>query len=360
VAVNSVRRIGTSTFVIGGHPKILIVRLSAIGDVVRVLPAATAVRQAYPSAQIDWVVESAAADILQNNPDLDRILVFDRGPRLVKSFLLFAGLLARVHEQRYDIAIDFHGVLKSGLLLFATRADQRISFSRPRAREGSHWFANDRVMLSAPVMNRVDENLELVSNSTLNASPTISTIHIDKQINTKVFRTITERKKNHPWLVLIHAPVDRPEKWWPDERFAALIDLFLGDGRFDVILTHGPGQRAMLDPILDCCKHDPIVPPPCVSLREYAGLVSKVSLYVGVDTGPMHIAAAVGTPVVAIFGGTSPQMHSPVGAPLRVFGGVRVSESTERATEVEARRALEGVLPSDVFSAAVDLLEENS
>ena len=85
-----------------------------------------------------------------------------------------------------------------------------------------------------------------------------------------------------------------------------------------------------------------------------------VSMYVGVDTGPMHISAAVGTPVVAIFGGTAPQMHAPVGAPSRILGGISVSRGMERVSLREAQSVLDGVLPSEVFDAAVELLQDSS
>ena len=343
-------------FVIGGAPKILIIRLSAIGDVVRVLPAAAAIRRAYPSAQIDWVVESAAADILFDNPLLDRVIVFDRGPRWLRNFVRFMGLRSRLREQRYDIAIDFHGVIKSGFLLGSTRAKRRISFGPPRSREGAFLFANERFALSEPVMNRVDENLELASTSMDNVHNVRLPFMIDEQINVDVFRMITELRKNRRWLVIVHAPVDRAEKRWPTERFIALINLLFEDGRFDVVLTHGPGQRGELDCIVDVCSESPIVPPECQSLREYAGLAAMASLYIGVDTGPMHIAAAVGTPVVAIFGGTAPSMHSPVGSACRTLGGITVQRCTDRVSLTEATRVLESVSPDEVFAAALDVL----
>lgn len=342
---------------IGGHPKILIIRLSAIGDVVRVLPAAAVIRHAYPSAQIDWVVESAAADILQETPLLDRVFVFDRGPHLLRSGVLFWRLRRRLREQNYDIAIDFHGILKSGLLLSSTRAPRRIAFAPDRAREGAHHFANELIVLSKPIMNRVEENLELCGNVVDGTTERLNTIVIDKHINTKAFELIAAARRDRPWLALIHAPVERAEKKWPNEHFAALVDMLLDDGRFDVVLSHGPGQRQMLVPILLKCRNEPIVPPPSESLREFAGLVSKVSLYIGVDTGPMHIAAAVGTPVVAIFGGTAPIMHTPVGAPCRVLGGVSLTRRTDSVSLDESKRVLEAVTPAEVFAASIELLE---
>ncbi len=343
---------------IGGHPKILIIRLSAIGDVVRVLPAAHAIRRAYPAAQIDWVVEAAAADILQENPALDRVLVFDRGQGLVRSIVLFWLMMNKLRDQHYDIAIDFHGILKSGLLLAATRAKRRIGFAPPRAREQAHRFANEHTELSSAILNRVNENLELCNSiCTVEASDPID-FEIDQRFNENVFRFIMDRRADKPWLVLVHAPVERPEKRWPADRFASLINLLHEDGRFDVLLTHGPGQGPMLTPILRGCQKQPILPPPCETLREFAGLAAMVSLYIGVDTGPMHIAAAVGTPVVAIFGGTDPKMHAPVGAPSITLGGVSLEQNTDRVPLAKAESVLDGVSPEEVFQSAVRLLGE--
>jgi ADP-heptose:LPS heptosyltransferase len=208
-------------------------------------------------------------------------------------------------------------------------------------------------------MNRVDENLELCNVVTGTQTNIANSIHIDKQINIDVFRAITEKRKDCPWLVLVHAPVERPEKRWPAERYASVIDLLMEDGRFDVVLTHGPGQRQMLTTILLKCANEPIVPPACDSLREFAGLAASASLYVGADTGPMHIAAAVGTPVVAIFGGTAPSMHRPIGASSRILGGVSFEDRVDRVSLEESLDVLEAVTAEDVFTAAVELLEES-
>lgn len=345
---------------IGGHPKILIIRLSAIGDVVRVLPAATAIRDAYPKAQIDWVVEPSAADLLIGNAILDRVYVFKRRPQLLRSALYFVRLSRRLREQQYDIALDFHGIFKSGLLLGATRAARRIAFAPPRAREGSHRFANELTALPDTIINRVEENRVLACAIYADEALEQSTVFIEKQINEDVFRYITERRSGRPWLVLVHAPVERSEKRWPAERFAALVDLLIEDGRFDVVLTYGPGQQQMLTPILLHCRHEPIVPPACNTLREFAGLSAMASLFVGLDSGPMHIAAAVGTPVVAIFGGTDPRMHAPIGSPSRVLGGVPVQARTDRASMEESMRTLNNVDSSSVFQACVDLLDSVS
>ena len=122
---------------VGGSPRILIIRLSAIGDVVRVLPALQILRDALPDAHIDWVVEKKSADVCRDHPSLDGIIVFDRPEGAWNAAKSFLALCNAIRNRRYDIVIDFHGILKSGLLAWASRAPKRYGFARPRSQEGN-------------------------------------------------------------------------------------------------------------------------------------------------------------------------------------------------------------------------------
>jgi ADP-heptose:LPS heptosyltransferase len=120
-------------------------------------------------------------------------------------------------------------------------------------------------------------------------------------------------------VVAMHVPVDRAEKQWPFESFAALTDLLLADGRFEVMFTWGPGQLEVVHEVASRCRRAPIIAPETPDLKHFAWLVHRCALYFGGDTGPMHIAALMGTPVVAVFVGTDPAMHAPYQHPHRAL-----------------------------------------
>lgn len=331
-----------------GLPRILIIRLSAIGDVVRVLPALHCVRDAHPHAQIDWVVETKSSDLVNDHPDIDDVLIFDRSaPQPAREFLR---LCRTVRARRYDIVVDFHGILKSGLLTAASGAKERYGFSRPRAQEGSYLFTNRKVKLGPEIRNRIHENLALVEPLAPGRKKLDVTIAVPDHIQETVEDFFHDTFDGAKWVVAMHVPVDRKEKQWPLEHFAALADMLLADGRFEVLLTYGPGQEDMVRRVETLSKRHPIVAPQPSSLKEYAWVARCADLYFGGDTGPMHIASAMETPVVAVFGGTDPEKHAPLRRPYQVLTADGSVEGTGAGAAAERLRR---VTPEAAYDACV-------
>lgn len=302
-----------------GLPRILIVRMSAIGDVVRVLPALHCLRDALPNAQIDWVVERKAADVVVDNPDIDDVLVFERSKEARKAAREFVALCRRVRARRYDIVFDFHGIMKSGLVIAASGARERYGFARPRAKEGNFLFTNRKVKLGPEIANRIHENLALVEPIAPGRKKLDVTISVPESIKETIEDYFHDTFDGAKWVVAMHVPVDRQEKQWPLEHFAALADALLADGRFEVLLTYGPGQEPLVERVEKLSRRHPIIAPKLSSLKEYAWVAHCADLYFGGDTGPMHIASAMETPVVAVFGGTDPEKHAPLRRPYAVL-----------------------------------------
>ncbi|MCC6145764.1 MAG: glycosyltransferase family 9 protein [Candidatus Hydrogenedentes bacterium] len=337
-----------------GTPRILIVRLSAIGDVVRVLPAAQCLRAAFPIAQIDWVVESKAAAVVEGHPAIDQIWTFDRVPGWsgVRNFL---ELRRKLRIEQYDYALDFHGILKSGFLSWSTRAKKRVGFAKPRAQEGSHWFMNQRVALPPGCMNRVEENLALIAGIGVESEYQDTAMQIPEEVEEEVEEHLYALRDGGKALVAVHVAVDRPEKQWPVAYFSRLCDMLLADGRFDVLLTWGPGQEAVVTGVAEAMRRKPLIAPETPTLKHYAAMVRLADVYIGGDTGPMHIAASVGTPCVAIFGGTDPLRHRPWRTPSAVlYRGPEVMAG--RPSLSEAEEYLRRVQPEDVYDACIRLL----
>lgn len=304
---------------INGVPRILFIRLSAIGDVVRVLPALHALRDLYPNAQIDWAVERRAADILTGHPGIDRVLIFERPEGAWKSTTEFTEFCAQVRASRYDIVLDFHGIFKSGLIMRASGAKKRYAFAPPRAQELSHLAATDTVKLPSNRMNRIDENLELCKVLGAKRHTLDVLIAVPEEVQDEIDAFFDATYHGAKKIAVLHVPVERPEKQWPLAYFAALSDLLESDGRFEVLLTFGPGQRGVAEDVQRLAKRNPMIAPAMPDLKHMAWLAQHADVFFSGDTGPMHIASAMGTPVVAVFGGTDPAQHAPLRQPSEVL-----------------------------------------
>lgn len=334
---------------IDGVPRILIIRLSSIGDVVRVLPALHTLRDAHSNAQIDWAVEPKSADIVEGHPGVDRVLVFERPPEFVPALKAFWAFCKQIRESRYDIILDFHGILKSGLISAFSGVPKRYGFARPRSREGSWLFTNHKVKLPSTSLNRVEENLLLCAALCPRRKSSNVSIFVPNEVQEEVDAFFESAFDGGKLVVAVHVPVEREEKQWPVPYFAELSDLLLADGRFEVMLTWGPGQFSVIEDVLGKTRRSPVVAPETPDLKHYAWLAHRADLYFGGDTGPMHIAWAMGTPVVAFFGGTDPVQHAPYRKPCEVL---YVKAKGER---LSPRERLRRISPAMAYDACVRL-----
>lgn len=341
---------------INGIPRILIIRLSAIGDVVRVLPALHALRDYYPNAQIDWAVECKSAEIVRGHPALDECLVFERTPGKWAGLASFRRFCAKIRARRYDMALDFHGILKSGWISRASRARDRYGFARPRGRELSHLFSNHKVKLPSMRMNRVAENLALCRAVGAESGNLEVTIHVPDDVQNEVDAYFDQASDGGKKVVALHPAVDRPGKQWPIENFALLSDLLLADGRYEVLVTWGPGQRELAEEVRTRSRRNPEVAPETPDLKHYARMVQRADLFFGGDTGPMHIAWALGTPVVAVFGGTDPAKHAPFRKPCEIlYAGPK--NPPKLVSLPQAQAYLRQITPEMAYDACVRLTE---
>jgi heptosyltransferase-1 len=337
---------------LNGVPRILIIRLSAIGDVVRVLPALHALRDLYPTAQIDWVVEPKSAAIVEGHPALDQVILFHRSEAVLDAVRAFQETARQIKQNRYDIVLDFHGILKSGLLMRASKAPKRLAFAPPRSQEMSHLFANERVALPSQRMNRIEENLALAQALGAKLHSLDVVIEVPHDAEDDVDEYLEDAFHADKKLALIHAPVERPEKQWPLGHYAQLCDMLAADGRFEVLLTWGPGQLEVAQEVMRLSKRKPLIAPETPDLKHFAALAARAGLFFGGDTGPMHIASAMGVPVAVVFGGTDPAKHAPLRKPSEVlYAGPE--PFPKDVTLSEAQQYLAAVLPEAAYDACL-------
>ena len=295
--------------------RVLIVRLGALGDVVHAIPVAAALRRAFPRARIDWLVSAKHREILDLVPVIDRRLVInDRGGASGGASL--AAAVRELRHARYDVAIDLQGLIKSALLARASGAPRVLGFSSRYARERAarifYTEAHDpgRGGLYDPRETRhvVEINLGLL---TLVGITTARPEFPIDEPPSDAARAMRERTGGRYALLIPGAAW--PNKRWPPERLAAVaIELRQRHGLTSVVLW-GPDEAPLAAAVAAAAGGAAIVSPP-TTIADLVALARGAALMVSGDTGPTHVAAAIGTPIVGIYGPTRPARNGPLSA----------------------------------------------
>lgn len=342
-------------------------RLGALGDVVRTLPAVSALRAGYPDAQLTWLVEPASASVLEGQPWIDRVLVFPRPAlraALVQGRLARAGSIVRsftreLRAARFDLVVDFHSILKSGILARLSGAPRRVGYAAPYGREGAWLLASDRARLTPRRTSRFERNAALVRFLGLKADPAPEPLRVDAGARERMAAALGDV----PAPVVIHPGTsdDTPHKRWHAAGYAAVARALAQDTGTPVRVSAGPARadREAVDAILDAAGGAACAAPETPSLGDLAALLAQARLYVGSDTGPMHVASLVGTPVVQLLGPTHPLENRPwSGTPAR---SVRVPVACSPCRRgCAAAVCMRVIPPEEVVSAARELLAGGS
>jgi 3-deoxy-D-manno-octulosonic-acid transferase/heptosyltransferase-1 len=308
---------------IARSPRILIVKLSAIGDVVHTLPALNALRRHYPKAYIAWLVEEAAADLIKGHPALDRVLVSQRKTWLAglktperKIYLnRMMDFVKQLRDTRYDMIFDFQASLKGAILIALVRGRSKIGFGPGMEhQEHSYLALNHRIPMISMETHALERGLLMLHAVGISQDAIEYRLPIDQQSRLKARAWIETSCGNAKQKPIAINPMAKWEtKLWPLERFAQLADQLIERFQIPVCFTGSPGDRPPIESIIKSMHHEAANLAGRTSLIELAAFYQQMSCLVSTDTGPMHIAAAVGTPVVAIFGPTAPWRTGPYG-----------------------------------------------
>ena len=307
---------------------IAIVKLSAIGDVVHALPVASALRERYPKARLSWIVQGKCQQILEGNPDLDDIIVFDKDRWLLELPYVHktASVLREIYRfgrslrrAGFELAIDLQGLIKSGLITWLTGARVRIGFSADCCREpASARFTNWHVTPSASDVHIVDRYLSLIRELGADVEHRRFKIHIPAEDHAYIARFLDRNKISDGCrLVVINPGAGWETKLWGEENYAALADRIISDLGGVVIFLWGPPELPMVKAIQKK-MHQPSIRACPTNLKQSLALMRRARLFIAGDTGPLHMAAALGIPCLGLYGPTSPERNGPYGANHRV------------------------------------------
>jgi len=278
---------------------ILVVRLGALGDVVHTIPAVAALRRAFPAARIDWLVEAKHREVVDLVTVVDRVVVLEKGTARA-----WRRVIDELRGTPYDVAIDFQGLLKSAVLARASGARRVIGFSIWHLREKTArpFYSSTGDAEGGHVIRK---NLRLLRVLGIDAD-TIEFPIADMGSRASL---ILGQLVTGPYA-LINAGAAWPNKRWPPERFGELA-AFLAEARgLTPVVLWGPGEDVLAQTIIDASSGRAVLAPP-TRVRDLVALARGASLVVSGDTGPLHVATAVGTPTVSIFGPTNPERNGP-------------------------------------------------
>jgi lipopolysaccharide heptosyltransferase II len=292
--------------------RILIVLLGAIGDVTRALPLLMRLRHGYPRAHVTWAVEPAAAALVQGHPTVDAVIVFDR-PGGAAAFLDF---LRRVRTVHADLTIDLQRHLKSGVVSWASRAPLRLGFDRSNGREGNWLFNTDTIAPWPHFSSKLQQMLSFADWLGLEATP----VEFGLQLSAAEEREVEVLLDGVQAFVAAFVGSSCESRLWFPERTARIAEAVTARG-LATVLVGGPGDVEFAAAVQRAAGTRCINLAGRTTLRQLVGIFGRARAAFGPDSGPMHIAAAVGTPVVSLWGATSAARSAPWGSESGVISG---------------------------------------
>lgn len=328
--------------------KILIIKPSSLGDVIHALPVAAVLKEKVPEADIDWVIGAGYEELLDGNPAVNRAITFNRrllqGGNGFRNLINFVGQLRR---ERYDLVIDLQGLLRSSLMAFACRSGARLGFAN--AREGASLFYTDRVAVPDLSIHAVDRYLlTLKSIGIKNPGAPGFDIVLEERHHKEAISLLEEFCIGEGEGFVAIAPSARwLTKRWPAENFVHLANKINNEVGLKTVFIGTKDEEAVLAGHIDklFLKNLSFGR---TSIKGLAALSKRARLLVTNDSGPMHIAAAVGTPAAAIFGPTDPLRTGPYGRVHRVItAGVECAPCLKR--ECADVKCLAGLSVDAVF-----------
>ena len=301
-----------TTFIDFSPQRILVLKLSSLGDIVHTLPAVAALRKRFPLAHICWMVKSQWASIVEGNPDINEVWPVD------VSWKYWLTIIQGLRRRHCDLVMDFQGLFRTGLLGIFSGASMRVGFAQ--AREGAPWMYTHRVSLPGDeqsswrllAVHAVDRNLALVR--LLGADISQPLFHFPglAQDHTAIGEVLSHVHIKGDESLIALAPWSRSAlKSWPLNRFLQLAEKLVRLPGFRVVVIGGSAD------IQAGAEFQPLESQGLInlvgkfSLRQLPALLKKMALVVGNDSALIHVAAGVGTPVLAIFGPTNPKATGP-------------------------------------------------
>lgn len=329
------------------YPKrILIVKLSSLGDIVQSLPVGAKLREKYPAAEITWIANSKYIELLQLVPDIDKVIPFERNQwgkplRFFNTLKEFIGFIRNIQRQHFDKVLDLQGLFRSGLITFLSRAPDRIGFAE--AREGACLFYTHRVEVPSKRINAVERYLRLaeyLGEPVFNINP--------------VFERLFKQEQSY---IVINPGSRWLTKHWPVQRFVQVIDRIQKAYEINIVLIGDENDKDIAMNIVNHVSSPVTDLTGKTNLRQLTSVLGGCKLLITNDSGPMHLASALGKPVVALFGPTDSLLTGPWGKRHKILQSkVWCSPCFKR--KCKNTRCMEAITVAEVSGAVEDILQK--
>ena len=287
--------------------KVLIVRLSALGDVIRTIPAVVSLKKRFPAAEFHWLVEKPSSQLVEAVAGL-HALPIDRAALRKGSFLkrwrAMGAVIRRIREMEFDVSIDFHGVLKSGIFPWLARLPVRVGYERGGSKEGHRWLINRRLTLDNPVISRYERNMALARFVGGDIGPKVPEFQLPAEDAAQVETHLAGR----PILFFPGTSAHGRNKRWPAASWAWLYRQIAP--RHPVRFMFGPADQPYREALMNLLGAD-FREIPTFKLPQLAAALKASGGLVACDTGPLHLAAVLNVPVVALLGPSDPVLNEP-------------------------------------------------
>jgi ADP-heptose:LPS heptosyltransferase len=334
---------------------ILVIRTAYVGDVMMAVPLLKPLRERFPETRITFLTASSSAPLLDGNPCVDEVITYDpfwfypSSPK--RAYLEFR---RRMKERSFDLVIETRGDIREILLLVAPlKARQKVAC----AAGGGGWMLTDVVPYGGPI-HRVEYHLNLARHLGAKVDGVDWGVYLTDEEKRSVDCTL-RASGIRSRFVAVHPGSRVPLKRWPEERFAVLCDEIARVSGMPIVLVGTSAESPIVERVTKAMRETPVSLAGRLSLRELAGVLARASLFICNDSGPMHIAAAMKTPVVAIFGPSKSVETGPYGEPHRVVEKTfpcRFTCDENHCRNSEFHACMQSVTVDEVCRAAHELL----
>jgi heptosyltransferase-1 len=351
-----------------GEPRnVLLVRLSARGDIVFSSPMVRAFRRTFPEARVTWLAESHTKNLIEHHPELDEVIVWDRGSwkelvkerRFLTLFREARTFISELRKRRFDVAVDMQGLLRSGLMAFLSGAPTRIGL---RPKEGSQFFMTEVVDRHRNQGNRAkasSEYLYLAQELGLDTGEFRMEVPLSTEDREFIDALISRESLEAGYAVAIPFTT-RPQKHWFEDRWAALLDRVTEELGLPTVVLGGPGDQEALDRIRGMAAATPLSLVGKTSLTQAAGAIERAALVIGVDTGLSHMGLAFDRPTVTIFGSNIPYTEPPTDRGKVLVHWLECSPCKGNPTCNGDYTCLKLISVEDVLAAARDVMANDT
>ncbi len=331
--------------------KILIIKLRAIGDVILTTPVFQNLKAQFPNCQIDFVVEKPAYSLVTENPDLDNIWIAPYGEDL--NFKNDQKFFKNIRQQKYDVCFDLFGNPRSALISLFSRAKLRVGFDF-RIRKYAYHI---KIPSRADQIHEVKFNLDALNYFDIPVKYTQPRLFLKKPDLIKAQIVLKELNFDQVPVIALNPSASWPAKKWPLNYFADLGKALLEKFNAGILVLWGPGElddaKKLANKIGNRCGVHP-----ATNLSEQAALLSLCNLYIGNDTSPMHIAAAVGIPTVGIFGPTNARLQGPCGKNTTVVVNSGIHCLGCNLLNCDLMDCMKYLKPETVFAVVKDFIQK--